>query len=309
MRQFLSNILSYCKRQRKKHISFVFSSASSGKLTNLRISYFTLHIIGTALLLPLICGGLLLLMHLTIFSSSDQQARLAGFAAQEECLGSLTAKLQAISDGITQNQEFFAQLSQLYDVELQSQENSGVGGLLVGVDAKVMEDTHVQQMVDLYNQLSLAEYNGKNLFTKASKQKHIMNSTPSLLPTEGHISSGFGWRINPLGGGPQFHTGIDINAEQGTNIYATADGVVIIAGMTGGYGNEVRINHGLGFTTLYAHCSQIFVTVGQEVKRGDLIAAVGCTGWATGPHLHYEVRINNVPVDPMAYIVTGNIVD
>jgi len=309
MRQIHSIIIAYFKRQRRKHISFVFSSASSGKLTNLRISYFSLHIVGAILLLPLLTSGILFFIHLAFFSSSDEQIKLAEYGAQEDRLNELTAKLQEVSDGILENQDFFAELSQLYDVELQSKENSGVGGLLVGVDSKILEDSHIQEMVDLYNQISLAEYNSKNVFTKASKQKHVMNSTPALLPTEGHISSGFGWRINPLGGGAQFHSGLDINSEQGTNIYATADGMVIIAGMTGGYGNEVRISHGLGFTTLYGHCSEIFVTDGQEVKRGDLIAAVGCTGWATGPHLHYEVRINNVPVDPMGYIVTGNIVD
>lgn len=275
----------------------------------MRISYFSLHIIGAILLLPLLTGGLLFFIHLAFFSSSYQQIKLTEYGAQEDRLNELTTKLQEISDGILENRNFFAELSQLYDVELQSKENSGVGGLVVGVDSKILEDSNIQEMVDLYNQISLAEYNSKNIFSKASRQEHIMNSTPSLLPTEGHISSGFGWRINPLGGGAQFHTGLDINAEQGTNIYATAEGVVIIAGMTGGYGNEVRISHGLGFTTLYGHCSEIFVTEGQEVKRGNLIAAVGCTGWATGPHLHYEVRINNVPVDPMGYIVTGNIVD
>lgn len=119
-------------------------------------------------------------------------------------------------------------------------------------------------------------------------------------PVSGPITSPFGMRLDPVSGEfTRMHTGIDIGASQGVTIAAAAAGRVIIAGWNdGGYGNMVVIDHGGGLSTLYAHCSQIFVASGQDVQRGQAIAAVGMTGHATGPHLHFEVRINGQPVDP-----------
>lgn len=118
-------------------------------------------------------------------------------------------------------------------------------------------------------------------------------------PVSGPITSPFGLRPNPMGPGFETHPGIDIGAPQGTTISAAAGGRVIFAGWYGGYGNAIIVDHGGETSTLYGHCSQIFVAVGQDVQRGQAIGAVGMTGRATGPHLHFEVRINGVPVDPV----------
>ena len=124
-------------------------------------------------------------------------------------------------------------------------------------------------------------------------------TTPTGWPTNGFISSGYGLRWN----GAEFHQGIDIAAEMGTPIVATADGVVTIAGWNaGGYGNMVDIDHGSGVSTRYGHASTIVVTVGQRVRRGQIIAYVGSTGHSTGPHLHYEVRLSGQPVNPTSYL-------
>jgi murein DD-endopeptidase MepM/ murein hydrolase activator NlpD len=119
-------------------------------------------------------------------------------------------------------------------------------------------------------------------------------------PVSGPITSPFGMRLDPVSGEfTRMHTGIDIGAPQGATIAAAASGRVLIAGWTdGGYGNMVVIDNGGGLSTLYAHCSQVFVTAGQSVQRGQAIAAVGTTGHSTGPHLHFEVRMNGQPVDP-----------
>ncbi|TAM77493.1 hypothetical protein EPN44_02870 [bacterium] len=130
-------------------------------------------------------------------------------------------------------------------------------------------------------------------------------SAPIALswPLSGPITSPFGLRNNPFGGGRMdFHPGIDIAAPTGATIAAAAPGHVIYAGWYGGYGNAVIIDHGSSVATLYGHCSQIFVTVGQDVQRGQAIAAVGSTGMATGPHLHFEVRVNGKPTDPTALL-------
>ena len=127
-------------------------------------------------------------------------------------------------------------------------------------------------------------------------------------PVPGHtrITSNFGMRTHPITGVYKLHTGVDISASIGDTFIAANDGVVAKAEMNGAYGNMVLINHGGGVSTLYAHGSQIMVQVGQEVKRGDEVLKVGSTGYSTGPHAHFEVRINGQYVDPMPYITTKN---
>jgi murein DD-endopeptidase MepM/ murein hydrolase activator NlpD len=117
-------------------------------------------------------------------------------------------------------------------------------------------------------------------------------------PVTGTITSPFGWRSNPFGGSPEFHQGLDIAAPTGTTVTAAASGTVIMAQWYGGYGNYILIDHGGGFSTGYGHLSAIYVSNGQAVKRGQAIGAVGSTGASTGPHLHFEVRIDGKPVDP-----------
>lgn len=132
---------------------------------------------------------------------------------------------------------------------------------------------------------------------------HRHGSIPSLWPVTGALESGVGGRRNPFGGrGWEYHEGQDIDAEYGTPVQAAADGKVIIAGRQRGYGNVIYIDHGAGLSTRYGHLSQISVTVGQTITRGQVIGLVGSTGRSTGPHLHYEVRINNQPVDPRRYL-------
>lgn len=137
-----------------------------------------------------------------------------------------------------------------------------------------------------------------------SDRQSLLRSTPSILPARGWFTSTFGYRINPVTGAAVLHAGLDIASNPGTPIHAPADGVVAYAGYDAGYGKLISIDHGYGVVTRYGHNSQIFVVVGQKVKRGDVIGAVGMTGRTTGPHLHYEVRLNDVPVDPMNYILT-----
>ena len=122
-------------------------------------------------------------------------------------------------------------------------------------------------------------------------------------PNDGELSSNFGWRIHPIWGYERFHAGVDFAADYGSNIRAADTGIVILADWYGGYGNTVVIDHGAGVSSLYGHASQLLVNVGQMVKQGEVIAAVGSTGLSTGPHLHFEVRESGEPVDPIKYLV------
>lgn len=136
-----------------------------------------------------------------------------------------------------------------------------------------------------------------------SQQRDLYMATPVGWPASGRITSGFGWRIHPIRGGNDFHTGIDISAKPGEPVLATADGIVSFSGWSGANGNLVAIEHGFGYESFYAHSKKTLVNVGQIVKRGDVIAYVGSTGSSTGPHLHYEVWKEGKAVNPKPFIV------
>jgi len=130
----------------------------------------------------------------------------------------------------------------------------------------------------------------------------VQGSGAMLWPLAGEITSDFGWRTHPITGSQSFHSGIDIGGDYGEPIYAAQAGTVEYAGWISGYGNAVIINHGGGISTLYGHCQALLVSTGQSVAQGELIAECGSTGNSTGPHCHFEVRVNGEPVNPLGYL-------
>lgn len=134
------------------------------------------------------------------------------------------------------------------------------------------------------------------------EQREILSSIPLLTPAVGTLSSEFGERVHPITGVRQMHTGIDLAAPKGTSITAANTGTVLFAGVKGGYGNAVMIDHGHGYWTLYGHASKLLVKEGDHVEKGAEIALVGSTGVSTGPHLHYEVIVDSTKIDPLAFL-------
>jgi murein DD-endopeptidase MepM/ murein hydrolase activator NlpD len=134
-------------------------------------------------------------------------------------------------------------------------------------------------------------------------KESFLSSTPTLLPADGWITSYFGQRISPYLGKLKMHEGLDVGAPSGTPIIAPADGIVTFSGEKAGFGKFVQVDHGYGIETIYAHNQSLSVRSGQKIKRGTLLAAVGNTGHSTGPHLHYEVRVNGIAVDPLYFIL------
>jgi murein DD-endopeptidase MepM/ murein hydrolase activator NlpD len=158
--------------------------------------------------------------------------------------------------------------------------------------------------VDQVSKLTqLREQGVMELWELLQDRSALLSATPSTKPVQGWYTSRFGYRVSPYTDKPMMHEGLDIAAAPGTPVFATADGTITFAGYDPGYGKLVIIDHGYGVETRYGHNSEIHATVGQKIRHGDRIAAVGSTGRSTGPHLHYEVRVNGQPIDPINYIL------
>lgn len=161
-----------------------------------------------------------------------------------------------------------------------------------------------ETMIDFIDKESLRiEKKLAAIYSLYQKNKDLLLSTPSIWPVRGWLSSYFGKRTDPFTGKEKFHDGLDIANNPGLPIKATADGIVIFAGERGGYGNVVVIRHNETLETRYAHMQAYIVKVGQKIKKAETIGFLGNTGRSSGPHLHYEVRKNAVPVNPMNYIL------
>lgn len=185
---------------------------------------------------------------------------------------------------------------------------SGAGLLSAGGQDTVTQDTVTQDALQLYLDILMAELAVQRKmmdtleFYKSQMTIYLRNY-PTLWPVAAPISSGFGWRSNPFGGGSsEFHTGVDIPSPTGTHIYAAGGGIVTHAEWRNGFGLVVQLYHGGGISTMYAHNSSNLVSVGQEVSRGDIIAHVGSTGRSTAPHVHFEVHIDGVQVNPVSFM-------
>lgn len=199
-----------------------------------------------------------------------------------------------------QDSEALIAQDQIFDTQKPLNDQSGelaaeeadkdYASLVVRID-KAVKETHLkeQSVIDLWESLS--------------ERQSLLNSTPNIKPAKGWITSRFGYRLSPFTGKMSVHAGLDIAAAPGSPVYAPADGVVVFASYDESYGKLITIDYGYGVTTRFGHLSQIYVQVGQRVNKWDVIGAVGNTGRSTGPHLHYEVRINGTAVDPINYIL------
>jgi len=159
------------------------------------------------------------------------------------------------------------------------------------------------RLATLESEASRQESSLRELQEYFDDQTSLLSSTPSLWPTRGWVTSDFGVRLDPYSAERLMHHGLDIATPRGQAIYAPSDGTVVFSGTEGGYGKVLVIDHGYGVKTRYGHLSEIFVKLGNQVKRGARVAAVGNTGRSTGPHLHYEVRVNGIPENPRKFIL------
>ena len=209
---------------------------------------------------------------------------------------------------VGENNEILSLTSKLEPVN-KSTKLMGVGGFPQSKEFYSLElDSSVRgiekQIDRIYNLVELEKQSLQKVGGKLGELKDKLSHVPSIWPTQGYITSGFGWRRHPITGKREFHKGYDIANRPYTPVLATADGTVIAIRRFGGYGITIDIDHGYGFTTRYAHLSRVYVRKWQKVHRGEKIAAMGSTGFVTGTHLHYEVRVLGRAVNPMNYFDT-----
>jgi len=226
----------------------------------------------------------------------------------------LASKVDNLDNQLSRLRQFNNRLRVITGLEKKSEDELsplGIGGLdngektypILGNLEEVIIRRMNSELERLKNEAFLEEVSLQDLNEFVQDQKSILSATPSIWPTRGWLTSGFGMRISPFTGLNTMHQGLDIATQIGTSVQAPADGIVSFAGFTPELGKVVVLDHGYGITTHYGHLSEIKARLGNRVKRGEVIANVGDTGRSTGPHLHYEVRLNEIAVNPKKYIL------
>ncbi len=299
-------------------MDIIFISSKGNKRIDLHVRYEFL-----------IIAALVLTVFFTIFIYNT--TIFASHKVDQNRLAQLSRENKIVRQEITKIEKEFFQLNMLmdslkrYDKKLRTYaslepinedlRNMGIGGYSEDYGDEELPNrvrnnlTHLSQTLDeLLARSRLQKESFNNLLTHLEEKRYLRAHTPSIIPVQGWFISGFGYRIDPFTGQVRMHEGLDIAAPPGTPVISPADGVVKSVRTRKGFGLTLVVAHGYGFTTIYAHCQRIKVAVGARVKRGDIIAYVGNTGKSTGPHLHYEVRIAGVPVNPINYMLTSSLI-
>jgi murein DD-endopeptidase MepM/ murein hydrolase activator NlpD len=223
----------------------------------------------------------------------DSQREINALAARVGELQAQANRLNALGERLTHD-------GKLNDGEFNFDREPGMGG------AEAVTDVKPADLLGGLDALQVKfDQSGRQLSVlEAMMFNHQveMSSTPTNAPGNGYITSTFGFRLDPFTGGKAHHMGIDFDANMGDPVHAAADGVVSFAGVKTGFGNVIEIDHGNGYSTLYGHNSALVAKVGDLVHVGQVIAKAGSTGRSTGPHIHFEVHVNGVPVNPAPFL-------
>ena len=228
-------------------------------------------------------------------------------------ISALSQKIEQINSKMVELQIFTQKLKVMANLETEDNTQFlGVGGSdpeffypeysIEEVQRNQIRQMH-QSLTNVDTEASVQMQDLVELYDFMEDQKSMFACTPSIWPSRGWVSSRFGYRISPFTNEKEFHKGLDISARIGTPVIVPADGVVSSLGEATGYGKILTISHGYGLKTRYAHLNDYLVKKGESVSRGQKVALMGNSGRSTGPHLHYEVYLNGVPVDPLRYIL------
>ena len=250
-------------------------------------------------------------VHVLQTELQEQEERVS---LQQNQIVAFSNKINVLKTQLTKLHDFEQKIRIIANLETSDDGSSmfGVGGSdPEDLDPAVTLEQDYQELVrDMHveiNEIDQASHTQQSSFTTLFSQlegkRNLLAATPSIRPVKGWISSRFGYRESPFTGRREFHRGLDIANRSGTPIIAPADGLVTFASKKGLMGYMVTIDHGFGMVTRYGHLKKILKKKGKRVKRGETIALMGNTGRSTGPHVHYEVRLNGVAVNPMNYFL------
>jgi murein DD-endopeptidase MepM/ murein hydrolase activator NlpD len=290
----------------KKFYTFLIFPGAHGKLRSIRLPFYAVHIvlafsvIGLTSVVALSSSYARMLLKVANYNSvrSEREALRVQYKVLENTVTQTNAKLgslQSLASDVAISYGFSPPRRTSLPQSVLVMAIRGNSGLESGFNASL----YAFRLMKAAASSSPQDATIQSLLANPPLDS---NNIPGIWPVRGTVSGGFGERIDPLNGEGAFHSGMDISAPVGTPVYAPADGIVFASGLDSGYGNAVLIDHGFGITTKYGHLSRSDVVIGQEVKRGQLIGAVGETGRVTGPHLHYEVHVHETPVNPAKYL-------
>jgi murein DD-endopeptidase MepM/ murein hydrolase activator NlpD len=286
----------------KRHHTIILIPHAHAKLRKWQVTNLQIGIAAAILLLLTFAAAFFTWSH---FSANVNPVEIAHLKHENERLHrtnlTFEASLKKLQNQLAEYEDRTRQLAIVAGVEsLESGTEAGIGG---GTSADEVEVGDLPEIEDRTGQIADTL---DAVEVRLNERVQWISSTPAISPVKGIFTSGFGFRSDPLTHGRGVHQGVDIAAAPGQPVRASADGVVVRAGDIGGLGQAVYIAHGFGVTTRYGHMSRIEVRPGQRVKRGDVLGRVGNTGRSTGYHLHYEVRVDGDPVNPLAYILDAS---
>lgn len=287
---------------RRKYYTFFIASTDAGKMRRMRIPHYAIHL----LMVLAAVGGVTVLAAVGSYSHmlwkvTAYNSLLKDQSALTEQYRDLQSQVKNANERLNSLQSLASDVAVAYGLTRVPDTPFSLTNTAAESDA-TYKDT-VDQFNFLQQNASAVMLASTGVLRLAPGRKLAdAPFIPSLWPVMGRITSRFGERLDPFGGEGEFHTGLDIASFYGDDVRAAADGVVIWTGTREGYGRVVIIDHGFGITTWYAHLAAYDTQEGMRVKRGDVIAQEGDSGRATAPHLHFEVRINNAPVNPWPYL-------
>ncbi|MDA3902620.1 MAG: M23 family metallopeptidase [Desulfuromusa sp.] len=282
-----------------RRFSVIFVPEDNGHVRRVRIRS---GVVKSALCCCLIVAGLFAFFAYSYFNFTvdrDELQRLRFATSQQrQTLKSLVVDLEEVHQQMNALAETEARVRQLANLEAVPQ---GIPVAIGGISETGSTETvdEIQRQINkLQVEIELRRQSQEGVRNLLNDQVSLSRATPQGWPTKGWLTSYFGMRKSPFTGRRVMHEGLDIAARVGTPVVATADGIVARVKHSSDYGKMVIVDHGYGYRTIFAHNSTTLVTAGQRVKRGDIVAKVGNTGKSTGSHLHYELRLNGVPIDP-----------
>ena len=287
----------------KRYSTIIFVPHARARFRKLRVSHRAIFSLLSVITSSLCLSSFFSYQYFTTLSQTHELSKLRHENQElEKANEQFSRSVETLRGQLDSVEEKTKKLAIIAGVEtLDAGAAGGVGGARVADPVVATPD---RDEVDRMNFDSRRLASDLNLLeSRLSERSRMLSRTPSIAPARGILTDGFGGRRDPFTGESSSHQAIDISSDMGQPIRSPADGVVAKAEWANGYGNVVFISHGYGFSTRYGHLSKFKVKPGENVKRGQVIGYVGSTGRSTGPHLHYEVRLNNKPVNPLEYVL------